>query len=452
MDVLLGLWIYRNEEIGMPRRILFSPPDICEEEIEEVGRVLRSGWITTGPKVKELEERLAEFLHVKRTVCLSSATAAEELIFRILQIGSGDEVIVPAYTYTASASAALHVGAKVVFVDSQTDSVEMDYCALERAITPATKAIVAVDLGGAVCDYKKIYSIVERKKSMFCPLEDHADMLASLGSRMQQKLGRIAVIADCAHALGSYAIVDGERRMAGAIADFSFFSFHAVKNVTTGEGGAVSWNSAIFDPVLEGNGQEDRREAVTDQEIYHAFQLMSLHGQSKDALAKSQLGSWEYDIVGPWYKCNMTDIMAAIGIKQLERYGELLDRRKGIIERYDRCCDELGIEHMVHQKKEMQSCGHLYITRIPAMDERRRGDILAQMAQRGISCNVHYKPLPMMTAYRALGYQIEDYPNSYRLYRNEITLPLHTLLDKEDVDYVVENFKDVCFEKMEGSS
>lgn len=450
---------YRNEEMNMPRRkIMFSPPDISEEEIEEVGRVLRSGWITTGPKVKELEELLADFLHVKKSVCLSSATAAEELIFRVLQIGSGDEVIVPAYTYSASASAAIHVGAKVVFVDSQPDSAEMDYDALERAITPATKAIVAVDLGGVLCDYKKIYSIVERKREMFHPLGHQTDMLNRLGSRIQQKLGRIVIIADCAHALGSYQIVDGKKKMAGAIADFSFFSFHAVKNVTTGEGGAVTWNPTLFVDVSE----EDKKYGeVTDQEIYHMFQLLSLHGQSKDALAKSQLGSWEYDIVGAWYKCNMTDIMAAIGIKQLERYKEMLRKRQYIVEQYDRCCDELEIGHMVHEKKEMQSSMHLYITRISGIDEQQRGEIMVEMAQRGISCNVHYKPLPMMTAYHALGYKIEDYPNSYRLYQNEITLPLHTLLDKEDIDYVVENYKDVIarskktffgFERMERSS
>lgn len=444
----------------MPKRkILFSPPDISEEEIEEVGRVLRSGWITTGPKVKELEKLLADFLQVKRTVCLSSATSAEELIFRILQIGSGDEVIVPAYTYTASASAAIHVGAKVVLVDSQPDSVEMDYEALERAITPATKAIVAVDLGGVLCDYNKIYSIVERKRDMFCPLYKGAEPLPNLGSRIQQKLGRIAVIADCAHALGSYRLVNGEKQMAGAIADFSFFSFHAVKNVTTGEGGAVTWKPSLFDDAIEGKEKCDGE--VTDQEIYHMLQLLSLHGQSKDALAKSQLGSWEYDIVGSWYKCNMTDIMAAIGMKQLERYQEMLKKRQEIVKQYDRCCDELGLWHIAHCGEEMRSCGHLYITRVPGVDEQRRGEIIARMAERGISCNVHYKPLPMMTAYRLLGYKMEDYPNSYHLYQNEITLPLHTLLDKEDVAYVVENYRDVvseyrktffAFERMERSS
>ncbi|MCI9540638.1 MAG: DegT/DnrJ/EryC1/StrS aminotransferase family protein [Lachnospiraceae bacterium] len=406
----------------MKQKISFSPPDITDMEIAAVEEVLRSGWITTGAKVKELEGKLADFLQVHKVVCLASATSAEELIFRILGIGPGDEVIVPAYTYTASAAAAIHVGAKVVFVDAQLGSTEMDYEQLETAITPATKAIVSVDLGGVLCDYKKIFSVVEKKKEIFVPLHNCNDVLSSLGSRIQETIGRIVVIADCAHALGSYQIENGKKIMAGAIADFSFFSFHAVKNLTTGEGGAACWKSI---------------HGVSDEELYYFFQLLSLHGQSKDAWAKIQPGAWEYDIVGPWYKCNMTDIMAAIGIKQLERYKILLQRRKEIIEVYDNFCDKLGIKHIHHFSPVQYSCGHLYLTHIPGIHDRQRREIIRVMAEKGIMCNVHYKPLPMMTAYHLLGETIENYPNSYALYENEISLPLHTLLRDEEIEYLL---------------
>ena len=401
------------------RMIQFSPPDISELEIQEVSEALRSGWITTGPRTKELEKRLAAYMGVNKVVCLNSATAAEELNLRLLGIGEGDEVIVPAYTYTSSASAAIHVGAKVVFIDSQPGSVEMDYDAMEAAITERTKAIVPVDLGGVVCDYDRIYAAVERKKHLFRPAGN-----TDLGQRLQKALGRVAVVADCAHALGS----TWRGKKAGAIADFSSFSFHAVKNFTTAEGGASTWRSI---------------PGIDDEELYHWFQLYSLHGQSKDALAKTKLGAWEYDIVAPLYKCNMTDIMAAMGLKQLERYEGMLARRREIISRYDALCDELGVGHIVHSGADFQSCGHLYITRIPGADDSRRREIITKMAERGVACNVHYKPLPMMTAYKALGWDIEDFPNAHRLYANEITLPLHTLLMDEDVEYVMDSFKDV---------
>lgn len=399
------------------RMIPFSPPDIGEQEIQEVAEALRSGWITTGPRTKELERRLAEYIGVNKAVCLNSATAAEELELRLLGIGEGDEVIVPAYTYTSSAAAAIHVGARVVFIDSQPGSVEMDYDAMEAAINECTKAIVPVDLGGVVCDYERIFAAVERKKHLFRPSGN-----TELGQRLQKALGRVAVVADCAHALGS--VWHGKK--AGAIADFSSFSFHAVKNFTTAEGGASTWRSI---------------PGIDDEELYHWFQLYSLHGQSKDALAKTKLGAWEYDVVAPLYKCNMTDIMAAIGLKQLERYEGLLARRREIIARYDAMCDELGVGHIVHNGEDFQSCGHLYITRIPGADDGRRREIITKMAERGVACNVHYKPLPMMTAYKALGWDIEDFPNVYRLYENEVTLPLHTKLTDEDVEYVVESFR-----------
>ena len=398
--------------------IPFSPPDIGEQEIQEVAEALRSGWITTGPRTKALEKRLAEYIGVNKVVCLNSATAAEELELRLLGIGEGDEVIVPAYTYTSSAAAAIHVGAKVVFIDAQPDSVEMDYDAMEAAITERTKAIVPVDLGGVVCDYERIFAAVERKKHLF-----RSSGNTDLGQRLQKALGRVAVVADCAHALGSM----WHGKMAGAIADFSSFSFHAVKNFTTAEGGASTWRSI---------------PGIDDEELYHWFQLYSLHGQSKDALAKTKLGAWEYDVVAPLYKCNMTDIMAAIGLKQLERYEGLLARRRDIIARYDAMCDEMGVEHTVHSGEDFQSCGHLYITRIPGADDQRRREIITKMAERGVACNVHYKPLPMMTAYKALGWDIKGFPNAYRLYENEVTLPLHTKLTDEDVEYVMESFRD----------
>ena len=407
----------------MEKRVIpFSPPDISELEINEVAEAMRSGWITTGPRTKELEKRLAEYCHTSKVVCLNSATAAEELNFRVCGIGEGDEVIVPAYTYTASASAAIHCGAKVVFVDSQKDCVEMDYEKVGESITPRTKAIVAVDLGGIVCDYDKLFEVVEKKRALFTPKEGD-----SLGARIQQSLNRVIVFSDAAHALGA----SRNGKMAGEIADFTDFSFHAVKNFTTAEGGASTWRDI---------------EGIDNEEIYHQYQLLSLHGQSKDALAKSQIGAWEYDIIGPWYKCNMTDIMAAIGLKQLDRYPVLLSRRGEIIRRYDEMCDELGVKHLVHSGENFQSSNHLYLTRIPGVRDAERREIIVKLAERGVNCNVHYKPLPMMTAYRELGWDIKDFPNALNYYSNLITLPLHTLLSDEDVEYVCECFKEVVGE------
>lgn len=405
------------------RNILFSPPDISELEIAEVVEALHSGWITTGPRVKELERKLAEFCHTGKVVCLNSATAAEELNLRMLGIGEGDEVIVPAYTYTATASAAIHVGATVRFIDSQKGSTEMDYDAMEAAITEKTKAIVAVDLGGIIADYDCIYEVVNNKRNVF-----KAGGNTELGQRIQKALGRVAVLSDCAHGLGASRC----DKMAGEIADFTSFSFHAVKNFTTAEGGAATWKDI---------------EGIDNEEIYKQYQLYSLHGQSKDALAKTQLGSWEYDIVGPWYKCNMTDIMGAIGLKQLERYPGLLQRRKKIIEKYDACCDELGIEHLIHYGKDYTSSGHLYLTRIPGITSEQRNEIIVKMAEKGVATNVHYKPLPMMTAYKEMGWDIKDFPNAYDYYHNLITLPLHTKLTDEDVEFVIENFENII--KME---
>lgn len=407
------------------RNIPFSPPDISELEINEVADCLRSGWITTGPRTKELEKRIAEYVGTSKCVCLSSATASEELNLRILGIGEGDEVIVPAYTYSASAAAAIHVGATVVFVDSQKDNPEMDYEAMEAAITEKTKAIIPVDLGGIVCDYDKIFEIVERKKDIFVPSGN-----TDLGMKIQKALGRIAVVADCAHALGSV----WHNKEAGSIADFSSFSFHAVKNFTTGEGGASVWKDI---------------DGIDNEEIYRWFQLYSLHGQNKDALAKSQLGSWEYDIIAPLYKCNMTDIMSSIGLRQLDRYEELLNRRGEIIDEYDLMCDNLGLNHICHFGLDYTSCGHLYLVRIPGISDAKRREVIVKMAEHGISCNVHYKPLPMMTAYKSCdhvkggGVDIKDFPNAYHLYENEITLPLHTKLSDEDVKYIVDNFTDI---------
>lgn len=394
------------------RNISFSPPDISEAEIAEVSDALRSGWITTGPRTKEFERRLAEYCHTNKVVCLNSATAAEELNLRILGIGPGDEVLVPAYTYTSSASAAIHVGAAVKFIDSQPDSCEMDYDAMEAAITEKTKAIIPVDLGGIICDYDRIFAAVERKKNLFHPK-----------GKIQEALGRVAIVADCAHALGAQR----HEKMAGEIADFSSFSFHAVKNLTTAEGGAATWKSI---------------PGIDDEELYHQYQLYSLHGQSKDALAKTQLGAWEYDILGPWYKCNMTDITAAIGLRQLDRYPGMLKRRKEIIARYDEVCDRLGVEHLQHYGSDYQSSGHLYLTRIPGITSEQRSQIITKMAEQGVACNVHYKPLPMMTGYRKFGWDIKDFPNAYQYFENEITLPLHTKLTDEDVEYVT-----TCFER-----
>lgn len=428
------------------RMISFSPPDISDLEIKEVAEALRSGWITTGPRVKLLERRLAAYIETgdttvdtednkeyysNRVVCLNSATAAEELNLRILGIKPGDEVIVPAYTYTATASAAVHCGATVKFVDIQKDgdktthAPEMDYDKLEAAITEKTKAIIPVDLGGIVCDYDKIFEIVERNKNLFTPLDDHSNPLADLSSRIQKAMGRVAVVADCAHSLGASRIVGGQKLYCGAIADFSSFSFHAVKNFTTAEGGAATWRSI---------------PGIDNAEIYKFYQLLSLHGQNKDALAKTQIGAWEYDIIGAWYKCNMTDIMAAIGLRQLDRYQGLLKRRTEIIKKYDAVCDELGISHLVHHTDTVDSSNHLYLIRIPGITEAQRNELIVKLAEAGVTTNVHYKPLPMMTAY---GKDCSDYPNAYDYYHNLITLPLHTLLSDEDVEYVCEMLKAV---------
>lgn len=411
------------------RNIPFSPPDLSALEEKEVVEALRSGWITTGPRTKELERRLAEYCHTSKVVCLNSATAAEELNFRVCGIGEGDEVIVPAYTYTASASAAIHCGAKVVFVDSQKDCVEMDYDAVAEKINEKTKAIVAVDLGGIVCDYDKLFSVVEQKRALFTPKEGN-----SLGARIQQALGRVLIFSDAAHALGA----SRNGKMAGSIADFTDFSFHAVKNFTTAEGGASMWRDI---------------EGIDNDELYHQYQLLSLHGQSKDALAKTQVGAWEYDIIGPWYKCNMTDIMAAIGLRQLDRYSTMLSRRKEIVSRYDEMCDELGVLHLNHFPSSSYSLSftsscHLYLSRVPGIGDRERREIIISLAERGVNCNVHYKPLPMMTAYRELGWDIKDFPNAYNYYSNLISLPLHTKLSDEDVEYVIENYKEVVKEYM----
>ena len=429
--------------------ISFSPPDISELEIAEVAEALRSGWITTGPRTKMLEQRLAAYIETGRTdvdcttkeaiakygqrvVCLNSATAAEELNLRILGIKEGDEVIVPAYTYTASASAAIHCGATVKFVDIQKDGdpvthmPEMDYEALENAITEKTKAVVTVDLGGIVCDYDRVFEIVERKKKLFKSLESDGTPLGNLSARIQKAIGRAAVVADCAHSLGASRDFHGRRKYCGAIADFTSFSFHAVKNFTTAEGGASTWLP------LEG---------IDSAEIYKMFQLLSLHGQDKDALAKTKIGAWEYDIVGPWYKCNMTDILAAIGLRQLDRYFGLLERRAKIITIYDKSCDELGIGHLVHHTEYMDSSNHLYLIRVPEIDTKQRNEIIKKMAERGVATNVHYKPMPMLTAYKVLGWDIQNFPNSYGYYENLITLPLHTLLSDDDVNYVCETLK-----------
>ena len=398
-------------------KIPFSPPDIGEAEIAQVADTLRSGWITTGPKTKELERQVASFCHTSRAVCLNSATAAMELTLHQLGIGPGDEVITCAYTYTASASVVCHVGAKLVLVDcckpsdGGSDCYQMDYDALERAITPRTKAIIPVDLGGVVCDYDRIFEIVERRKALFTPSDN----------KIQQALGRVAVMADAAHAFGA----QWHGRMCGEIADFTCFSFHAVKNFTTAEGGAATWRD------LPG---------IDNEEIYKNYMLLSLHGQSKDALAKTQLGAWEYDIVMPGYKCNMTDIMAAIGLAQMQRYPGLLARRKQIITRYNQVMDTLPVSYLRHYGEDFASSGHLYLVRLNGRDEQFRNDFIVKMAEREIATNVHYKPLPMHTAYKKLGFDIKDYPNAFAMYRNEVTLPLHTLLTDEQVEFLLETF------------
>ena len=392
-------------------KIPFSPPDIGQDEIEQVVEAMRSGWITTGPKTKELERQVAAFCHAPRAVCLNSATDALELTLHQLGIGPGDEVITSAYTYTASASVVCHVGAKLVLVDCQQDSYEMDYDALERAVTSKTKAIIPVDIGGVLCDYDRIFQIVQKKRSLFVPSDNP----------IQQALGRVAVVADSAHGFGA----SRHGKMSGEIADFTAFSFHAVKNFTTAEGGAVVWRT------LDG---------IDNEEIYRQYMLLSLHGQSKDALAKTQLGAWEYDIVIPGYKCNMTDIMAGIGLAQMKRYPGLLARRREIITRYDKALEALPVTVLQHYGEDFASSGHLYLVRLNGKDEAYRNDLIVRMAELEVATNVHYKPLPMHTAYRNLGFSIEDYPNAYQMYHNEVTLPLHTCLTDEQVEYVLDSF------------
>lgn len=397
-------------------QIPFSPPDISQAEIDEVVDALKSGWITTGPKTKKLEKELNQFTDTNIGVCLNSQTAAAEMTLRVLGVGPGDEVITSAYTYTASASVIDHVGAKIVMVDTQEDSLEMDYEKLEKAITEKTKVIIPVDLAGIPCDYDKIFEIVERKKNLF-----------KANNEIQENFGRIIVVADTAHSLGA----EYKGRKTGSVADFSNFSFHAVKNFTTAEGGYSTWKD---------------REGIDNEKLYKQYQLLSLHGQSKDALSKTKLGSWEYDVVGPWYKCNMTDVLAGIGLAQVKRYPELLKRRRDIIKKYDAAFKPLGIEVLDHYNDIHSSSGHLYITRVPGISLEDRNSIIEEMAKVGIACNVHYKPLPLLTAYKNLGFDIKDYPNAYKRYENEITLPLHTKLTDEEVDYVIENYCEIVKE------
>ena len=394
-------------------KVSFSPPDMGEREAEEVSRVICSGWITTGPRTKEFERRIAAYCHTDKAVCLNSATACLESILRVLGIGPGDEVIACAYTYTASVSVVCHVGARLVLLDTAPGSFEMDYSRLADAITERTKAVIPVDLGGIVCDYDKIFAAVESKKALFKP-----------SNKLQEAIGRVAVLADAAHAFGAR----WHGKMCGEIADFTSFSFHAVKNLTTAEGGALTWRPLA---------------GVDDEWLYKQFQLMSLHGQNKDALAKTRLGAWEYDIVYPAYKCNMTDIMAAIGLVQLERYPGMLARRREIIGRYDGALRDCGVRVLDHYGEDHESSGDLYMTRLLGRDEAFRNGVIERMAEREIACNVHYKPLPMMTAYKNLGFDIKDYPNAYNQYHNEITLPLHTCLTDEQVGYVIESFKEL---------
>lgn len=392
-------------------RIEFSPPDISQLEIDEVVDTLKSGWITTGPKTKRLEQELSVFTNTDKTVCLNSATAAMELTLRLLGVGAGDEVITCAYTYTASASVIHHVGAKIVLVDCNKEDKFMDLDALENAITEKTKVIIPVDLAGMPCKYDEIFEIVERKKSLFKP-----------NNKLQEKIGRVIVMADAAHSLG--AVYKG--KPSGSIADFTCFSFHAVKNFTVAEGGSVTWN---------------RNLGLNDDEVYREFQLLSLHGQSKDALSKTKLGSWEYDIVAPNYKCNLTDIASGIGLAQLKRYPSLLKRRFEIVERYNKGFEGTRIKPFIHFEEDRKSCCHLYIVNIEGASEEDRNEIIVKMAERGIATNVHYKPLPIHTAYKNLGFDIKDYPNAFDNYKSEITLPLHTLLTDEQVDYIIENLK-----------
>ena len=406
------------------RNIPFSPPDMTEAEANEVREAILSGWITTGPRTKEFERLIAICCQTKKAVALNSATAAMELTLRVLGVGEGDEVIVPAYTYTATASVVHHVGAKIVMVDVAPGSFEIDYDSIADAITERTKVVMPVDLGGVMCDYDRVFAAVESKRELFRPAND-----------IQKAFGRVVVLADAAHAFGARS----HDRMCGEVADFTSFSFHAVKNLTTAEGGAITWK-----PI----------EGIDDEWLYKQYQLLSLHGQSKDALAKTQLGAWEYDIVAPDYKCNMTDISAAIGLVQIRRYAELLHRRRQIVERYNKALDNLNLDlnanrvaYLKHYGEDFQSSGHLYLVRLLGKDSEYRNEVIRKMAERGIACNVHYKPLPMMTAYKNLGFDIKDYPNAYRQFENEVTLPLHTRLTDEDVEYVIGNFCEIVAEQ-----
>ena len=415
------------------RNIPFSPPDMTEAEAKEVREAILSGWITTGPRTKKLEKLISEYVHTDKTVCLNSATAALEMVLHLLDIQPDDEVIVPAYTYTATASVTQHVGCKLVLVDSQKDNVEMDYDKLADAITEKTKVICPVDLGGIVADYKRVFEIVEAKKRLFKP-----------NNALQAKIGRIVVSADCAHSFGA----SQNGKMAGEIADFSSFSFHAVKNFTTAEGGALTWNLPFGNEAVPAEASYmptvHKKDGETWNEmLYRLSQLFSLHGQNKDALAKTKLGAWEYDIIGPWYKCNMTDIMAALGLVQMERYEGLLKRRQEIVAKYDATLNGLNVAVLNH--KDADHCGshHLYLVRLLGKSREEANRVIEQMSERGIACNVHYKPLPMMTAYKALGFDIKDYPNAYHLFENEVTLPLHTRLTDDDVEYIIGNFVEI---------
>ena len=417
------------------RNIPFSPPDMTEAEVKEVRDAILSGWITTGPRTKKLEAQISEYVHTDKAVCLNSATAALEMVLHLLDIQPEDEVIVPAYTYTATASVTQHVGCRLVMVDSQKDNVEMDYDKLAEAITEHTKVICPVDLGGIVANYERVFEIVEQKKALFKP-----------ANALQAKIGRVIVSADCAHSFGA----NQKGKMAGAIADFSSFSFHAVKNFTTAEGGALTWNLPFGNKNVNLNDNLDyfptvpKKEGETWNELlYRLSQLFSLHGQNKDALAKTKLGAWEYDIIGPWYKCNMTDIMAALGLVQMERYPGLMGRRQEIVARYNDALKNLPVAVLNHKGADHCSSHHLYLVRLLGKTRKEVNKVIEQMAERGIACNVHYKPLPMMTAYKALGFDIKNYPNAYHLFENEVTLPLHTKLSDEDVEYVIENFVDI---------
>lgn len=417
------------------KNIPFSPPDMTEAEAKLASEAILSGWITTGPKTKEFERQIAAYVGTHKAVCLNSATASMEMALRLIGVGPEDEVIVPAYTYTASASVTQHVGCKLVLVDSQKDCVEMDYDKLADAITEKTKVVCPVDLGGIVCDFDKVFAVVEAKKHLFRPV-----------NAIQKRIGRIIVAADDAHAFGAQR----HGKMAGAIADFSSFSFHAVKNLTTAEGGSLTWNLPFGESLVESAELKDYMPTVPyiegetwDALLYRVLQLFSLHGQNKDALAKTQLGAWEYDVIGPWYKCNMTDIMAGIGLAQLSRYQGMLERRRHIIGVFDNALKDLPVAVLNHYGEDFAGSGHLYITRLLGRTDEERRAVIVKMAERGIACNVHYKPLPMMTAYKALGFDIKNFPNAYNLFVNEVTLPLHTRLSDEDVEYIITNYVDV---------